>query len=147
MTDNPSTGNTAHTVDPTAAVDVQDPLPESNFFWRRVFAYVGSAALLALLGYVIFKMEEPESLRLAALYLAVLLWFSITYYMIAPSAEQIVRIIQAAKVLKAGVPISRSARAETDQGSVEVTTQAGSPAPYPPPSDDEDAAPRARRSI
>ena len=32
---------------PPPAVDLQDPLPESAFFWRRAFSYVVAVALIA----------------------------------------------------------------------------------------------------
>ena len=124
---------------PAVEVDVQDPLPESNFFWRRIFAYVLSSLLLGLLAYVVFKMTQPESLRTAALYLSILLWFSMTYYMIAPSAEQVTRIIQAAKILRSGVSMTR--RATISEGEAEVETTAGRPM-----SPQGDAAPSNRRS-
>ncbi len=145
MTSNPGSGNSASTGQPQSLVDVQDPLPESNFLWRRVFAYATSTAILALLAYIVFKTDDPNNLESLALYLALLLWFSLTYYMIAPSAEQIVRIIQAAKVLKAGVPISRRAQSENADGEkVEVETTAGAPLSTREPTPETDAAPTAR---
>lgn len=77
-------------------------LPESNFVWRRLFSYAHSVILLGLIGYVVFKIGTDTDLKQIAFYLAMLLWWSITYYMIAPTAEQIVRIIQAGKALRIG---------------------------------------------
>ena len=151
MSDSDTSSNSAvMTDDPaTAVIDVQDPLPESNFFYRRVFAYVSSTILVGLLAYVTFKMQTPESLRTMALYLSLLLWFSITYYMLAPSGEQVVRIIQAGRVLRSGVEMTRTARVDRREGVTEARTTAGrrgtpqrrSSRPYDP----EDAAPRSRR--
>lgn len=77
-------------------------LPESNFVWRRIFSYAHSVILLGLIGYVVFKMSTDANLKQIALYLVLLLWWSMTYYMIAPTAEQITRIIQAGKSLRFG---------------------------------------------
>ena len=162
MTDETNSGNAAATEGPPpAAVDVQDPLPESNFLWRRVFAYATSTAILCLLAYVIFKMTEAASLRIAALYLSLLLWFSITYYMLAPSAEQVVRIIQAGRAMRSGVSFDRSASSTGEKIEVRTTagkggyrprqdTPLGSPprsgsAVRPPPDDDYAPSNRPRR--
>lgn len=83
-----------------AAVDVQDPLPESNFFYRRWFSYFLVVVNVLALGYIIHKMQEPESLRTALYVVGAIHWFTITYYMIAPSAEQLARIIEAARIAK-----------------------------------------------
>lgn len=131
----------------TVELDMQDPLPESNFFWRRIYSYLVTCALIGLLIFVVSKMQSPESLRIAALYLSVLLWFAVTYYMVAPSAEQIVRIIQAARTLRSGVDMAgrereeRSRRREAPRGRYD--------GPERRPSrrrgrDFEDAAPRSR---
>ena len=80
-------------------IDPQDPLPEPTFTYRRIFSYGLSLALIGLLAGVIWRMDDGDMLRQVALYLCVLLFFVITYYMVAPSAEQIVKIIQAAKVV------------------------------------------------
>ena len=77
-----------------AETDPQDPLPEATWTWRRVFTYAVTAALLALLAYVIPRMPAAE-LKGVAYWLIALVWTSITYYLIAPSAEHIVAVIQA----------------------------------------------------
>lgn len=152
MTDHDELGTTtsaAMTDDPaTAVIDVQDPLPESNFFYRRVFAYVSSTILVGLLAYVTFKMQTPESLRTMALYLSLLLWFSITYYMLAPSAEQLVRIIQAGRALRSGVEMTRTARVDRREGTAEARTTARprrAPERRSRGPETYDAAPRSRR--
>lgn len=129
----------SHTV--VEQIDAQDPLPESNFFWRRLYSYIATFSIWGLLVYVIYKMEDAGSLRTVALYLSMLLWFTITYYMIAPSAEQITRIIQAARTLRSGVPMRRRTSVDTSHGDhAEVEMTAG----YQETSESEDAAPRSR---
>lgn len=125
----------------TGEIDAQDPLPESNFFWRRLYSYIATFSIWGLLVFVIYKMEDAGSLRTVALYLSMLLWFTITYYMIAPSAEQITRIIQAARTMRSGVPLTRRTTVDTPQGGhTEVETTAG----YPEAPESDDAAPRSR---
>lgn len=75
------------------------PLPESAFKWRRIFSYVAASILLALVWYIIARIESPKELADIAFWCLVLLWWVITYYMVAPSAEQIARIIQSARVM------------------------------------------------
>lgn len=78
------------------------PLPESKFFYRRVFSYVLTVALLGLLGYIIYQLADPGALKSIAFWLIILLWWVATYYMVAPSAEQIARIIQSARMWRRG---------------------------------------------
>jgi hypothetical protein len=155
MTDTSNT-NSASTTDPTTAVDVQDPLPESDWFWRRAFSYVATLLLLAGIGWTLYGLEaarDSAGLLEMGLRLCWLVALVSTFYMIAPSAEQIARIIQAASILKSGASITRTARAETPEGTkTEVTTSAGTPtsaiapaAPQAAPeADSEDYAPRGR---
>lgn len=77
-------------------------LPESNFVWRRIFSYLHSIVLMGLIGYGVFKMSTDANIKQVVFWLILLLWWSITYYMIAPTAEQITRIIQAGKSLRFG---------------------------------------------
>jgi hypothetical protein len=125
----------------TAEIDVQDPLPESNFLWRRLYSYIATVSIWALLVFVVYKMDDQDSLRTAALYLCLLLWFTITYYMIAPSAEQITRIVQAARTLRSGVEMTRKGRVERGGRVTEAETHIGRPER---PDDEPDAAPRSR---
>lgn len=59
-----------------------------------------STALMVLIGYSVFKMSTDANIKQVVLWLILLLWWVITYYMVAPTAEQITRIIQSARVLK-----------------------------------------------
>lgn len=124
----------------TQEIDAQDPLPESNFFWRRLYSYIATFSLWGLLVFVIHKIEEPSSLRLVAMYLSLLLWFTITYYMIAPSAEQITRIVQAARNIRSGLGGSHHSRVEYDECAPGDERHVRREDNY----DSEDAAPRSR---
>lgn len=73
-------------------------LPESNFRFRRIFSYVLTTLVLAILAYVVYQLDDAKELGRVAFWLIILLWWVATYYMIAPSAEQIARIIQSARI-------------------------------------------------
>jgi hypothetical protein len=98
--------------------DLQDPLPESNWFWRRVFTFAVTAAVLWMLWGAIDRlgavaMVRPENGVPALLKLCkALITFSmmmITYYMVAPSAEQIIKMMKTATLLKSGVQVAGTA--------------------------------------
>lgn len=159
MSDLDTTGNAAKVTDnpATAQVDVQDPLPETNWFWRRVYTFVLSLVSVGMIWYgleVLTSLGDGDSVYRVTRYMIGVHVLLITYYMVAPSAEQIVKLIQAAKLLQAGVPVTRRAVVETPQGGrTEVETTAGrshtpparNRAPEPPQDDEEDFAPRSRR--
>lgn len=157
MSDDTQTNSATATADPaTARVDVQDPLPETNWFWRRVYTFVLSLVSVAFIWYgieALYDLRQPDAIYRVTRYMIGVHVLLITYYMLAPSAEQLVKLVQAAKLLQAGVPMTRSAVVETPQGGrTEVTTTAGqveTPAPRnrspePPEGDEEDFAPRSR---
>lgn len=129
MTDNPSPSNSASSADPATAVDVQDPLPESNWFWRRAYSFGMSLLLLGATAYVLIGLRDAQDadglLEMGMRQLWILAGV-ITFYMIAPSAEQIARIIQSARIVTAGNTITRTATAETPSGTTtSVTTSVG----------------------
>jgi len=153
--------------DPAAAsasppvADAQDPLPESNWFWRRIFIFALSAGLLAL---VWFKVNDVAAVALTGSETAIaglvkllrlclyLIGMLILFYLLAPSAEQLVKLIQTAKSLREGVSFTSTARSTGPEGSAENTNTAGPapaepppPAPLPPaaPAPEADAAPRS----
>lgn len=158
MSDLDTTGNAASVTDnpATARVDVQDPLPETNWFWRRVYTFALSLISVAFIWFgleALNSMREPKLVYSVTRYMIGVHVLLITYYMLAPSAEQMVKLIQSARLLRSGVPITRSAVVETPQGGrTEVRTTAGAPealppqnrAPEPPEGDEEDFAPRSR---
>lgn len=128
----------------TGAVDVQDPLPEQDWTWRRTYTYALTLIACVGVGFALDAIRatgDIEALYGVAWWMLAIIAMLATYYMVAPSAEQIVRLIQAAKLMRAGVPITRTATIETPQGSrAEVKTTAGVPevpeaqnrAPEPP---------------
>jgi hypothetical protein len=152
------TANSASsTNDPaTANVDVQDPLPETNWFWRRVYTFVLSLVSIGMVWYglvALHSMNQPESIYEITRYMIGVHVLLITYYMVAPSAEQIIKIVQASKMLRSGVPVTRRATVSTPEGTrTEVETTAGhsdqpttsETYPEPPADEERDYAPRSR---
>ena len=135
-----------------ATVDIQDPLPEANWFWRRVFVFLVTLALLYMVWGAMDRLAAAAMLQprlgIPALltlgkWLTALAGMVVTYYMVAPSAEQITKMLQTAGLLKAGVQIAQRT-VETPERKETVATVATPPAPVVPPAtahEDEDFAP------
>lgn len=144
---------------PTPQVDLQDPLPESSWVWRRAFVFATTAAVLFMLWGAIDRLAavalSAPQLGVPAL-LSLCKWiigFSgmmATYYMVAPSAEQITKMVKTAALLRGGVQVAGRQRVGAD-GSTETAKTVGRP-PAPPvpateaPAAERDAAPRSRRT-
>jgi len=154
--------------------DLQDPLPEASWLWRRVFVFTTTAAVLFMLWGAIDRLA---AVALSAPHLGVPALLSLckwiigfsglmaTYYMVAPSAEQIVKMLKVAALLRSGVQMAGRQRVEAD-GSTDTARTVGRPPapPVPPvagpepshqdrpesrrerPEPEQDAAPRSRRS-
>lgn len=161
---------------PRILTDPQDPLPEANWLWRRVFTFVtiGLAFVIAIglavavnriVGNVVGRLDTMDARNVAQITVVALnvilkmftLMFyvviaAILFYMIAPSAEQITKMIQTAGLLKHGVQIATRAKAETPSGQKEETaaTIGLPPQPAVPPpaapeaTSEEDFAPRGK---
>ncbi len=126
------------------APDTQDPLPESNWFWRRVFTFVVTAAILWMVWGAITRLGAvavvsptqgiPALLSLCRSLLLITAMM-VTYYMVAPSAEQTIKMMQTAKLLVGGVKFaSSSATTETPAATTTTTaTTAGLPPAEPIP--------------
>lgn len=125
-------------------VDVQDPLPEPSWLWRRIYTFVLSLLSLGFVWYgaeAMFILKRPDELFAITRYMIGILAVLILFYMVAPSAEQITKMIQASKTLRSGVEMTRKASSEAPDGTrTEVETTAKQPAT----ADEEDFAPRSR---
>jgi hypothetical protein len=134
MTDKP-----AAAAAPPPTADPQDPLPESSWFWRRLFVGAATAALMfgvwwhidtvgkAALAGSVPAVEGLIDLLKMCLYLVGLL---ILLYLIAPSAEQLGKWMATVSAWKGGVSTSSTARSTSPDGSkAEATTTAGPAAP------------------
>lgn len=132
-------------------VDLQDPLPESNWFWRRVFVFAATAAVMWMVWGAITRLGASAMLRpelgVPALltlckWLLGMIALMATYYMVAPSAEQIVKMLKTAALLRSGVQVAGSHTEDPISGKVETVKtvgrpqEGGNPAPgtqIPPP--------------
>lgn len=139
MSDDPNIGQPVlRQEDPpaTAIIDAQDPLPETDWFWRRLFTFIFTLLSIAFIWSGLASLQQlsdADSIYKITRYMIGVHVLLVTYYMVAPSAEQIIKIIQSAKLLRAGVPISRTAVVQTPTGGrAEVTTKAGTEIPVPP---------------
>lgn len=158
--DNSSSASTAQAGPPATAV-LHDPLPESNWLWRRIFSFANATAVAIGILLVVNAMVnlskhvttpdlEVNALLKITEWLIVYQWCVTTYYLIAPTGEQITRWVQTAGMLKKGVGMFSTASA-TDGGgsSAQTSTVAGQPgstpaAPLPEPAaaqSEVDAAP------
>ncbi|CAB4157182.1 hypothetical protein UFOVP679_6 [uncultured Caudovirales phage] len=80
----------------------QDPLPEANWTFRRWLTFVLTAVSLGLVAWIIHKLNDGGPLAGVAYGLISLCALVVTYYLIAPSAEHITRIIQSAAIVRGG---------------------------------------------
>lgn len=110
-------------------IDPQDPLPEPTWLWRRLYVYAVSIVFLALIWVGVHRLAEAAMLEpsrgigallSAVQWLIAALICLITYYLVAPSAEQIVKMIQAARIKR------REIDAEQPKAPPEPPQQGGS---------------------
>ena len=140
--------------------DLQDPLPESSWLWRRVFTFVATLIVFALLiglavaadrivSSVVERIDtmSPQAVAVITVRaLGVIEWmFELmfwallvvaTYYMVDPSAEQITKMLQTARLLRAGVQVA-SRSVETPGRREEARTAGRPPQPDVPEIGDE----------
>jgi cation transport ATPase len=140
----------------TDAHDIQDPLPEANWLWRRVFTFLALVVVFGILiglafatnrivGNVVGRIDTMNAAAVADIALRALsvietmfrlmfwaLLVVVTYYMVAPSAEQITKMLQTARLLKAGVQIA-SRTVETPDRRDSAATIGQPPQPATPP--------------
>ena len=67
-----------------------DPKPEGDWRFRRFYTYVATAAGLALLAVLVWRLEAPRELMWVAVALIVRDAWRETLYIVAPSAQSIV---------------------------------------------------------
>jgi hypothetical protein len=96
----------------TAPPDPQDPLPESNWLYRRLFIFGFSIVAMVFMWrrgeYVqslgtanpVIVIQAQYDMFQWMMYYSILL---IIFYMVAPSAEELIRIIQTARSIRTGV--------------------------------------------
>jgi hypothetical protein len=126
---------------PTNPMDLQDPLPEANWLWRRVFCFAVVAVLMFFVYGSVDRLGRVAILSPAQgipalvtvtksiLFLAML---TITYYLLAPSAEQLTKLVKTASLLKSGVQMASRTIMRPDKTET-ATTVGLPPAPPVPP--------------
>lgn len=67
-----------------------DPKPEGDWRFRRLYTYAATVAGLALLAVLVWRLEAPRELMWVAVALIVRDAWRETLYIVAPSAQSIV---------------------------------------------------------
>lgn len=162
MTDTPT---------PPVLVDMQDPLPESNWLWRRVLTFLAIVVIFSLMawlsyatdkivGGVVQRIDGMSAEAVAAITVRALgviekmfgwmywaLLVVVTYYMVAPSAEQIAKMIGAVSLLKGGVGTATRTVVDQPRGITEVASTTGiPPTPIAPPATTAAAEPEPKKT-
>lgn len=82
--------------------DPQDPLPEGRWLYRRLFIWGVMLFCCGLLAFIVHRLEgDPSALKSVAQWTISLMALLSTYYLIAPSAEQLAKIVQAGRLFRA----------------------------------------------
>lgn len=84
------------------AADPQDPLPEPKWLFRRLFTYLFVVVWTVLVGCISLRVPADD-LQLIVLWLIGAVMLVTTYYLLAPSAEQLAQIFAAIR-LRIGAP-------------------------------------------
>ena len=125
----------------TTGIDQQDPLPETNWFWRRVFTFAFALISVAFIWYgleALWALKDGDHIYSLTRYMIGVHVILILFYMVAPSAEQIVKLIQSARIIRESATITRTVAG----GITHVSTSAMAHEPPKPPVE-VDAAPRS----
>lgn len=119
------------TAGPPPTVDAQDPLPESNWFWRRTFIFGLTAILIGGCAWVIWPLRvmsyQGNETALKGLidlpfYMLGLILVNQIFYTIAPSGEQVAKMFNLSSILTRGAGWMSTATASAPGGG-QVTTQ------------------------
>lgn len=132
------------TVDATTSppeVDLQDPLPESNWLWRRLFIFALTAIIVVACWWLLVPLRQAalQLNRDAILgafdtihYLFGVLVVLIIFYTVAPSGEQVAKMFNLTSILTKGAGWMASAAARAPDGRVATAqTVAGAGVVHP----------------
>lgn len=132
-----STSSPAASASPPPIADPQDPLPESNWLWRRIFVFFVLAALLAgawfkvdVIGQVALGGNTDAILGLIELikWALALSGILMLFYLVSPSAEQVVKMLATVQAWKGGVSTTSAARSTAPDGSTAAASTSAGPA-------------------
>lgn len=120
---------------PPLIADPQDPLPESNWLWRRILAFaivgvIGWQQVMA--GNRIARWGDSGSpkeaidalLNMTHWHMGVLGGI-LLLYMVAPSAEQVAKILATLSAWKSGISTAVMSKVDTTKGTAETKTVTG----------------------
>jgi hypothetical protein len=122
-------------------VETHDPLPESNWLWRRVFIFAVTTVTVIGIWMMVQAMINQAGVQPPLIvgafvkiigWLLLLVWFLATYYMIAPTGEQIVKMWQSVTAWKSGIGTTVSQIARGADGSTATATTTTGPVVVPP---------------
>ena len=148
---------------PAPTADPQDPLPESDWTWRRGFVFIfGGIAMVFLLLAIIWLrgigehtldlvgriaatrdakaldgaldvvQEAVTGLYGVAFWLIILVMADRILYLIAPSAEQVAKMMATVSAWKGGISTTSFARSTAPDGSTAAASLSAGPAATPP---------------
>lgn len=106
-------------------LDPQDPLPESNWLYRRWFNFGTQAVLLLILAGASVLHEAA-----IAAWIVVAIICNGIFYTVAPSGEQVAKMLASVSAMKAGVNFATRQEVDANAGtasSVSTAGQAGGP--------------------
>lgn len=86
-----------------SVIDPQDPLPEGKWIWRRLFIWLLTIAACACIWWIVPRINGQAELVDVIKWLIGAIIILATYYLIAPSAEHIVRLVQGGRSARAGM--------------------------------------------
>lgn len=131
----------------TARADAQNPLPEASWFMRRVLVFASFFLLVAplLWGVVLIigalgkaaPAQAIKGLVVVACWVITLSIVDRVLYLVAPSADELVRLSQWISALKKGVSFRSEARASEGDAVATSRVEASGPAPAPPADPDK----------
>ncbi|HEX8224461.1 MAG TPA: hypothetical protein VF605_11655 [Allosphingosinicella sp.] len=136
----------AVTAGPPPTADPQDPLPESNWLYRRILIFAGVASCAIGLGIIIaifhgiatralasadsangaqITLHAIEALYNLGFWLVIIVLVNLTLYLIAPSAEQATKMLATVQALKGGVTFASRSAIATPTARAETASIAG----------------------
>lgn len=125
---------------PPPKVETHDPLPEGNWFWRRIFIWALCTVICLGVWVMVITMVNlagnHSELIVGAFvriigWLLLLVWFAMTYYIVGTNAEQVVKIVQTASMFKSGLAQTVTQTATGADGSKATAQTTIAPAAVP----------------
>lgn len=113
---------------PPPSVDVQDPLPEASWFWRRTITFlvvIPSVAVNIGAALFLYWLGSDNGLVTLVKWNLSFAMIAILLYLAGANAAEITKLVQSSSLLKAGVQLHQKATAENSKGKVTAESTAG----------------------